>query len=208
MPLPRALLLMPMPATLPIPPTATTLVRGLLRLTRLTLSTDTESPLDLALGSNQSPRDWMPLPRALLLMPMPATLPIPPMATTLVSGLLRLTRLTLPTDTESPLDLALGSTPSPRDWMPLPRALLLMPMSAMLPIPPTATTLVRGPLRLTLLTLPTDTESPLDPALDSTPSPRDWMPLPRDSPLTPMLAMLVLLVILSMASKSLTNKIR
>merc|ERR1712200_103413 len=132
-------------------------------------------------------------------MPMPATLPIPPTATTLVRGLLRLTLLTLPTDTESPLDLALGSTPSPRAWMPLPRALLLMPM------PPTATTLVRGLLRLTQLTLPTDTESPLDLALDSTPSPRDWMPLPRDSPLTPMLAMLV---ILSMASKSLTNKIR
>merc|ERR1711915_459232 len=144
-------------------------------------------------------------PRALLLMPMPATLPIPPMATTLVRGLLRLTRLTLPTDTESPLDLALDSTPSPRAWMPLPRDMPLLPMPATLPIPPTATTLVRGLLRLTLLTLPTDTESPLDPALDSTPSPRDWMPLPRDSPLTPMLAMLV---ILSMASKSLTNKIR
>merc|ERR1712200_336316 len=108
-------------------------------------------------------------------------------------------------DTESPLDLALGSTPSPRDWMPLPRALPLMPMPATLPIPPTATTLVRGLLRLTRLTLPTDTESPLDLALDSTPSPRDWMPLPRDSPLTPML---VMLVILSMASKSLTDKIR
>merc|ERR1711922_30394 len=128
---------MPMPAMLPIPPTATTLVRGLLRLTRLTLPTDTESPLDLALGSTPSPRAWMPLHRALLLMPMPVTLPIPPMATTLVRGLLRLTRLTLPTDTESPLDLALDSTPSPRAWMPLPRALPLMPMPATLPIPPT-----------------------------------------------------------------------
>merc|ERR1712200_75741 len=123
---------MPMPATLPIPPMATTLVRGLLRLTLLTLPTDTESPLDLALGSTPSPRDWMPLPRALLLMPMPAMLPIPPTATTLVRGQLRLTRLTLPTDTESPLDLALDSTPSPKDWMPLPRALLLMPMPATL----------------------------------------------------------------------------
>merc|ERR1711911_372611 len=140
MPLPRALPLMPMPATLPIPPTATTLVRGLLRLTRLTLPTDTESPLDLALDSTPSPRDWMPLPRDMPLMPMPATLPIPPTATTLVRGLLRLTLLTLPTDTESPLDLALGSTPSPRAWMPLPRALLLIPMPATLPIPPTATT--------------------------------------------------------------------
>merc|ERR1719312_453759 len=115
---------------------ATTLVRGPLRLTQLTLPTDTESPLDQALDSIPSPRDWMPLPRALLLTPMPAMLPIPPMATTLVSDLLRLTQLTLPTDTESPLDQALDSIPSPRDWMPLHRALLLMPMPAMLPIPP------------------------------------------------------------------------
>merc|ERR1719312_821600 len=183
---------------------ATTLVRGPLRLTQLTLPTDTESPLDQALDSTPSPRAWMPLPRALLLTPMLAMLPIPPMATTLVRGPLRLTQLTLPTDTESPLDKALDSIPSPRDWMPLHRALLLMPMPAMLPIPPMATTLVRGLLRLTQLTFPTDTESPLDPAQDLIPSPRAWMLLPRDSPLTPMLAMLV---ILSMASKSLTNKI-
>merc|ERR1712080_750325 len=89
--------------------------------------------------------------------------------------------LILSTDTDTPLspsDLPLVWTLSPRDSMPLPRDMPLMPTTD---TDTTDSSTERGPLTLMLST---DSDTPLfpsDPPLVWPPSPRDWMPLPRDT---------------------------
>merc|ERR1712172_420738 len=92
---------------------------------------------------------------------------------------------------EFPSDLPPVWTPSPRDLMPPPRDTLLTPTAT------SDTTTARGPLTPTTLvdtlatpsptppTVPLLLESPSDLPLVWTPSPRDSMPPPRDTLLTP-----------------------
>merc|ERR550519_1878638 len=101
-------------------------------------------------------------------------------------GLLMLTLTMDTSDTlESPSDPPLVWTQSPRDLMPLPRDMLLMPTTAMDTMDFSTE---RGLLTLMLTTDTSDTlslESPSDPPLVWTPSPRDLMLPPRD--MLPML---------------------
>merc|ERR1711918_118247 len=88
-----------------------------------------------------------------------------------------------------PSDLPLVWTPSPRVLMPPPRDMLLTPTATSDTDTDTSATTARGPLmpRLTpttLVVMPT-LESPSDPPLVWTPSPRALMHPPRDTLLTP-----------------------
>merc|ERR1712126_202373 len=97
----------------------------------LTPSTDTDTLLflsDLPLVWTPSPRDLMLPPRDMLLMLM-ATMDTDTGVSSMERGLLRLIPTTWADTTEFPSDPPLVWTPSPRDLMPPPRAMLLMLMA-------------------------------------------------------------------------------
>merc|ERR1711955_151827 len=85
-------------------------------------------PSDLPLVWIPSPRDLMLPPRDMLLMLM-ATTDTDTMDSSMEIGLLRLIPTTWADTTEFPSDPPLVWTPSPRDLMPPPRAMLLMATS-------------------------------------------------------------------------------
>merc|ERR1712133_101641 len=148
---------------------------------RLIPSTDTDTllfPSDLPLVWTPSPRDLTLPPRDMLLMLM-ATLDTDTDSSDTERGLLRLIPTTWADTTEFPSDPPLVWTPSPRDLMPPPRAMLLMLMATSDTDTDSSDT-ERGPLRLIPTTWADTTEFPSDPPLVWTPSPRDWMPPPRD----------------------------
>merc|ERR1712126_82861 len=121
---PRDLLLMP---TMDTDTMDSSTERDLLRLTP---STDTDTllfPSDLPLVWTPSPRDLMLPPRDMLLMLM-ATMDTDA-DSSMERGLLRLIPTTWADTTEFPSDPPLVWTPSPRDLMPPPRAMLLMLMA-------------------------------------------------------------------------------
>merc|ERR1712112_165510 len=98
---------------------------------RLIPTTDSDMPLFplvLPLVWTPSPRDLMPLPRDMLLMLL-ATTDMDTMDSSMERGPLRLIPTTWADTTEFPSDPPLVWTPSPRDWMPPPRAMLLMLMA-------------------------------------------------------------------------------
>merc|ERR1712112_819286 len=100
--------------------------RGPLRLIPTTWADTTEFPSDPPLVWTPSPRDLMPPPRDMLLMLM-ATLDTDSDTST-ERGPLRLIPTTWADTTEFLSDPPLVWTPSPRDLMPPPRAMLLMLM--------------------------------------------------------------------------------
>merc|ERR1712133_246748 len=107
---------------------------------RLIPSTDTDTllfPSDLPLVQTPSPRDLTLPPRDMLLMLMATLDTDMDTDSSTERGLLRLIPTTWVDTTEFPSDPPLVWTPSPRDWMPPLRDMLLMLMdtdSAELPL--------------------------------------------------------------------------
>merc|ERR1711962_1754973 len=123
-------------------------------------------PSDPPLVWTPSPRDLMPLPRDMLLMLMDTT-DMDTMDSSMERDPLRLIP-TMDSDTLlSPSDLPLVWTPSPRDLMPLPRALLLMPMDTT-DTDTTDSSTERGLLMLRLIPS-TDSDTTLLPLFPSDP---------------------------------------
>merc|ERR1712126_666798 len=125
---PRDMLLMLMATLDTDTDTDSSTERGPLRLIPTTWVDTLLFPSDPPLGWTPSPRDLMPPPRDMLLMLMATSDMDMDTDSSTERGPLRLIPTTWADTTEFPLDPLLVWTPSPRDLMPPPRAMLLMLM--------------------------------------------------------------------------------